>query len=230
MNIRDAFILQITAGKPRGTGNERHSDHKSQSFAFNDARCCDSPSLQQPEVTTDQHIPAPNSTQTLMTAWAQIVTNPICPCDKGHKSLVGEGPWPGKFPGPWSLCQTNPSSWHHGSEGWEDRGGWCGQRAQVQPCCVTTSLTGCFASLPSDPKESNVKDLGMFICTNSLDNMGTPTQVSEEEKTSFLKLLSADINSHLRACPSQPPLPVTIKSTGNTPNATCLLHRENWSP
>lgn len=41
------------------------------------------------------------STPSLQTTWAQIITNPICPCDKGHKSLVGE--WP------WLLCQPDIS-------------------------------------------------------------------------------------------------------------------------
>lgn len=46
-----------------------------------------------------------------------------------------------------------------------------------------------------DPRESSVKDFGMLICTHSLGNMGTPTQVSEENKNPFLKLPSADTNS-----------------------------------
>lgn len=41
-------------------------------FAFSDARHCDSPSLQQPQVTTNQHTPAPNSTATLGTAEVRL--------------------------------------------------------------------------------------------------------------------------------------------------------------
>lgn len=84
--------------------------------------------------------------------------------------------------------------------------------------------------LPGDPRDSTGRDFGMSICTHSLDSMGTPTQVSGENKNPFLKLLSANTSSDLRACLPQPPLPVSIKSAGNTPNTTCMLEKGKAAP
>lgn len=237
------LILHVTARKAWGMVSEMYWATQPTGFTCNDAKCFHSPPLQHPssdyKPSPSQH-PAPHVRTVPADNLSSDYNKSHLPLWQGTQKPCG-GMTPAAVPA-WHQ------PWHHDGEGRDDRGRWRGQRAP-NPIVLRDHA----AHVPLRPQPYRMvchtskwpwgqqyEGTG-FVNTHTLPRehlnhavwclMRTKTQETSVCCSVHAPIWHlADADPDLRAHTPQPLLPVPTKSAGNTPNATCTMHRESWSP